>query len=146
MRRAVLTSVATAAIVLLTAGPALAHVCFVADKPEGAGSAGSATFIIDVDASDGSLLGETFIPDPGLQLNPDSERLVGGYLTATVIVNIWEKEDFPEGEPLLTITGTADLLFQNTVGGHAHFAGPGPSGCDEVGLDSLVACFEEALS
>ena len=144
MRRVALTSVATVALVLLMAGPALAHICFVADKPQGAGSAGSATLIVDL-ATDGTELGFAFIPDPGLKFNPNSERPAGGFVTATVTVNIWEAEDFPEGEPLLTITRTEDLLFQNTVGGHAHFAGPGASGCDDVGMDSLEACFVEAL-
>ena len=67
------------------------------------------------------------------------------FVTATVIVNIWEAEDLPEGDALLTISRTEDLLFQNTVGGHAHFVGPGASGCDDVGMESLGACFEEAL-
>ncbi len=144
MRRAVLTSAATVALVLLTAGPALAHVCFVADKPEGAGSAGSATLIVDV-ATDGSELGFAFIPDPGLRFNPKNERVVGGFVTATVILSVWNPADFPAGDPLVTVTRTEDLIFQNTVGGHAHFAGAGASGCDDVGVDSLEACFVEAL-
>ena len=144
MRKAALTSAATIALVLLLAGPALAHVCFVADKPEGAGSAGIATLNVDV-ATDGSELAFEFVPGPGLKVNPQSERPVGGFVTATVNLSVWEAADFPDGDPLVSISRTEDLLFQNTVGGHAHFAGPGDSGCDGVGLDSLEACFVEAL-
>jgi hypothetical protein len=144
MRKAAYTSVAAIALVLMTAGPALAHICFVADKPDGAGSAGSATLTVDV-ATDGTELSFTFVPGPDLQGNPHSERLLGAFVTAAVTVNIWEAEEFPDGEPLLTLSRTEDLLFQNTVGGHAHFAGPGASGCDDVGMESLGACFEEAL-
>jgi len=144
MRRTVLTSVATVGLVLLMAGPALAHVCFVADKPEGKGSAGTATLVLDV-AIDGTELDSVFIPGPDLKFNPNSERVVGGFLTATVTVNLWDPADFPGGDPLVTITRTEDLFFQNTVGGHAHFAGPGASGCDGVGMESLEACLVDAL-
>lgn len=144
MRRTVLTSVATVGLVLLMAGPALAHVCFVADKPEGKGSAGTATLVVDV-AIDGAELDFAFIPGPDLKFNPNSERVVGGFVTTTATVNVWDPADFPGGDPLVTFTRTEDLLFQNTVGGHAHFAGPGASGCDDVGMESLEACLVEAL-
>jgi hypothetical protein len=40
-----------------------------------------------------------------------------------------------------TELGTWDLLFQNTVGGCAHAAGPdGANECDGVGMDDLLAC------
>lgn len=135
---------ATVGLILLMAGPALAHVCFVADKPEGKGSAGTVSLLVDV-AMDGTELAFAFVPDAGLKYNPNSERVVGGFVTATVTVNVWDSADFPGGDPLVTITRTEDLLFQNTVGGHAHFAGPGGSGCDDVGMDSLEACLVEAL-
>ena len=40
-----------------------------------------------------------------------------------------------------TDIGTWDILFQNTVGGQAHAAGPnGADECDGVGMDDLLAC------
>lgn len=144
MRRGALTFVGSIALVLVMAGPALAHVCFVADKPEGTGSAGTATLEVDI-ATDGTELAIAFIPGPDLKFNPKSGRVVGGFVTTTVNLRIWDEKDFPEGTPILEVSRTEDLLFQNTVGGHAHFAGPGPSGCDGVGVDSLEGCLVEAL-
>jgi hypothetical protein len=53
---------ATVGFVLLMAAPALAHVCFVAEKPEGKGSAGTATLVLDV-AEDGTELDVAFPGD-----------------------------------------------------------------------------------
>ena len=135
MGRTLFVSVVAAALVVLMAGSALAHVCFVPGKPAGAGSAGTATLIVDVDVVLMTEV-ETFIPGPNL-FNPKNGRVKGGFVTTDVIVNVFEDGVFQE-----TITDTQDLFFQNTVGGQAHFAGPGDSGCDGVGIDSLEVCFE----
>ena len=134
MRRSLFVSVVTTALVVLMAGPALAHVCFVAEKPAGAGSAGTGTLIVNVDVVTGAE-DVTFIPGADLKMNPKNGRVIGGFVTTTVVLNL-----FAAGTPIGTVTLVQDLLFQNTVGGHAHFAGPGGSGCDGVGIDSLEEC------
>lgn len=140
MRRALLTFALTVVLLVIMGAPALAHVCFVADKPEGAGSAGTATLLVEIDVVTGDEVVD-FIPGPDLKINPKSGRIIGGYVTTTVILTL-----VAEGEPIgPPIVATADLLSQNTVGGHAHFAGPSDSGCDGVGMESLEACFLEAL-
>jgi uncharacterized cupredoxin-like copper-binding protein len=119
MRRKFLALVAVAALALSTAGQAAAFHCFVVKKPIGAGSAAALTF----DVSQG---GE---PDFGsLPFNPNSGRVVGAWVTLRIVDGTQE-------------IGTFDLLFQNTVGGQAHAAGPaGASECDGVGMDDLLAC------
>lgn len=63
----------------------------------------------------------------------------------TFTVNVW-LDNIGEGAPIMVIGPmTADVLVQNTVGGGAHFAGPGDSGCDGVGMDSLESCLMEAF-
>lgn len=116
-RLAVLTLVTT--LSLVAAGPAAAFHCFVVKKPVGAGSAGALTF----DVTSG---GE---PDFGsLPFNPNSGRVTGGFVTIHLVAGT-------------TDIGTWDILFQNTVGGQAHAAGPnGADECDGVGMDDLLAC------
>lgn len=135
-------SVVAAALVVLMAGPALAHVCFNAAKPDGAGSAGTADIIVDISIVDGEELGFEFIPGPDLKLNPKNGRVIGGFVTTTVTVKIWDPAEYPAGVPEVTLVDiiTKDLFFQNTVGGQAHFSGPGADGCDGVGIDSLEVC------
>jgi hypothetical protein len=106
-------------LALSTAGQAAAFHCFVVKKPVGAGSAATLTF----DVLSG---GE---PDFGsLPFNPNSGRVVGGFVSLRLVAGTTE-------------LGTWDILFQNTVGGQAHAAGPdGADECDGVGIDDLLAC------
>ena len=119
MRHRFIALLAVMALALSVAGPAAAFHCFVVKKPAGAGSAAAVTF----DVTSG---GE---PDfSSLPFNPNSGRVQGGFVTLRIVAGSTE-------------LGTWDLLFQNTVGGKAHAAGPaGASECDGVGLDDLLAC------
>jgi hypothetical protein len=119
MRHRFVALLAVVALALLAAGPAAAFHCFVVKKPIGAGSASAITF----DVTSG---GE---PDfSSLPFNPNSGRVQGGFVTLRIVAGPIE-------------LGTWDLLFQNTVGGKAHAAGPaGASECDGVGMDDLLAC------
>jgi hypothetical protein len=117
LKIAALAAVATLAMAFV--GPASAFHCFVVKKPIGSGSAGALTF--DVTTEDE--------PDfDSFPFNPNSERVIGGFITLRIVAGPVE-------------IGTWDLLFQNTVGGKAHAAGPGgASECDGVGMDDLLAC------
>jgi uncharacterized cupredoxin-like copper-binding protein len=119
MRRRLIAVFAVAVLALSTAGQAAAFHCFVVKKPVGAGSAATLTF----DVLSG---GE---PDFGsLPFNPNSGRVVGGFVSLRLVAGTTE-------------LGTWDILFQNTVGGQAHAAGPdGADECDGVGIDDLLAC------
>jgi hypothetical protein len=119
MRRRLFALSVVTALALAVAGPASAFHCFVVKKPVGAGSASVLTF----DVTSG---GE---PDfASLPVNPNSGRVIGGFITLRVVAGPDE-------------IGTWDLLFQNTVGGKAHAAGPdGANECDGVGMDDLLAC------
>jgi hypothetical protein len=119
MRRRLIALFAVAALALSTAGQAAAFHCFVVEKPVGAGSAATLTF----DVLSG---GE---PDFGsVPVNPNSDRVVGGFVSLRLVAGTTE-------------LGTWDILFQNTVGGQAHAAGPdGANECDGVGMDDLLAC------
>jgi uncharacterized cupredoxin-like copper-binding protein len=119
MRRKFLALLFVAALSLVVAGQAAAFHCFVVKKPIGAGSAATLTF----DVTSG---GE---PDFGsLPFNPNSGRVVGGFVSLHLVAG---PEDL----------GTWDILFQHTVGGQAHAAGPdGANECDGVGMDDLLAC------
>jgi hypothetical protein len=119
MRLRVIALLAVTALALAAAGPAAAFHCFVVKKPVGAGSAATLTF----DVTSG---GE---PDfASLPFNPNSGRVVGGFISLRLVAGTTE-------------LGTWDLLFQNTVGGNAHAAGPdGANECDGVGMDDLLAC------
>jgi hypothetical protein len=119
MRRRLIALFAVAALALSTAGQAAAFHCFVVKKPVGAGSAATLTF----DVLSG---GE---PDFGsVPVNPNSDRVVGGFVSLRLVAGTTE-------------LGTWDILFQNTVGGQAHAAGPdGANECDGVGMDDLLAC------
>jgi hypothetical protein len=119
MRRRLLALTLVAALALIVAGQAAAFHCFVVKKPIGAGSAATLTFDV---ASGGE-------PDFGsLPFNPNSGRVSGGFISLQLFAGAAE-------------IGTWDILFQNTVGGQAHAAGPaGASECDGVGMDDLFAC------
>jgi hypothetical protein len=119
MRLRVIAVAAIAVLALVVAGPAAAFHCFVVKKPIGSGSAAALTF----DVTSG---GE---PDfESLPFNPNSGRVQGGFITLRIVAGATE-------------IGTWDLLFQNTVGGKAHAAGPaGADECDGVGMDDLLAC------
>jgi hypothetical protein len=119
MRRRLLALLAATVLGLALAGQASAFHCFVANKPIGAGSAAELTF----DVSTG---GE---PDfDSLPFNPNSGRVVGAWVTLHIVDGTTE-------------IGSWDILFQNTVGGQAHAAGPdGANECDGVGMDDLLAC------
>jgi hypothetical protein len=121
MRRRFIALLAVAALALSTAGQAAAFHCFVAKKPIGAGSAATINFDVVTDP-DGEPDFDT------LPFNPFSDRVVGAWVTLHITAG---------GEEV----GTWDLLFQNTVGGKAHAAGPnGADECDGVGMDDLLAC------
>jgi hypothetical protein len=119
MRLKLLVVSGVAVLSLAVVGQASAFHCFVVKKPIGAGSAASLTF----DVTSG---GE---PDFGsLPFNPNSGRVQGGFITLRLVAGPVE-------------IGTWDILFQNTVGGQAHAAGPdGANECDGVGMDDLLAC------
>lgn len=119
MRLRVIALLAVTTLALAATGPAAAFHCFVVKKPVGAGSAATLTF----DLTSG---GE---PDFGsLPFNPNSGRVEGGFISLRLVAGTTE-------------LGTWDLLFQNTVGGSAHAAGPdGANECDGVGMDDLLAC------
>ena len=119
MRRKLLALTIVGALSLVVAGQAAAFHCFVVKKPIGAGSAATLTF----DVTSG---GE---PDFGsLPFNPNSGRVKGGFVSLHLVAGPAD-------------LGTWDILFQNTVGGQAHAAGPdGANECDGVGMDDLLAC------
>ena len=125
MRRTLFVAVATMVFVGLMAGTALAHVCFINDKPQGAGSAGEASIVLHIAVDEfGNEVGfEEEEPDlSGLNINEKSGRLIGGFATLTFTVNVW-LDNIGEGEPVMVVGPmTADVLVQNTVGGGAHFA------------------------
>lgn len=119
MRLKLFAVAAVAVLSLAIVGQASAFHCFVVKKPIGSGSAAALTF--DVTSSDE--------PDFGsLPFNPNSGRVQGGFITLRIVAGAVE-------------IGTWDILFQNTVGGQAHAAGPdGANECDGVGMDDLLAC------
>ena len=119
MRLKIAALAAVGALAMAFAAPAGAFHCFVVKKPIGSGSAGAVTF--DVLTEDE--------PDFGsLPFNPNSGRVTGGFITLRIVAGPVE-------------IGTWDILFQNTVGGKAHAAGPnGANECDGVGMDDLLAC------
>jgi hypothetical protein len=100
----------------LTASQAFGFHCFVAKKPSGAGSAGSATIEVTT---------ETFTPGADLRVN-NAGRLQGGFITLTATVN---------GEPI----GTFDVFTRDLPEG-AHNSGPGDNECDGIGVDDAIAC------
>ncbi len=109
---------AAAAVTLLIWPPAaLAHVCFVAKKPAGAGSAGTAT----LDVTNGELT-----PGADLRVNP-AGNLQGGFITITAVAGG-------------TTLGTADTFSHTTLPDSARNAGPGDDMCDGVGIDDAEAC------
>jgi hypothetical protein len=121
MRRKFIALLAVVVLALGTAGQAAAFHCFVVKKPSGAGSAATINFDVVTDP-DGEPDFDT------IPFNPNSGRVNGGFVTLSITA---------AGVPI----GTWDLLFQNTVGGKAHAAGPaGASECDGVGMDDLLAC------
>ena len=103
--------------------PALAHVCFNPNKPDGAGSAGSATLLIDPATGE-----ETFIPGSDLQMNEHSGRVQGGFVTLTAVI---------EGVGPIA---TADVFAQTTLPEQARNAGPGDNLCDGKGVDDAAVC------
>ena len=116
MRRVLAMLVASAAVMGLTASQAFGFHCFVAKKPAGAGSAGSATIEVTT---------ETFTPGEDLRVNP-SGHLQGGFITLTATL---------EGEPI----GTFDVFTRDLPEG-AHNSGPGDNECDGIGVDDAIAC------
>ncbi len=106
-----------------TLTPVLAHVCLNADKPDGAGSAGSATLLIDPVTGE-----ETFIPGADLQINPHSGRLQGGFFEITVeVIGVG-------------VVAVEDVFAQVTLPAGAHNSGPGDNACDGKGVDNAEAC------
>jgi hypothetical protein len=116
MRRIAAVSVVALVAVGLTASQAFAFHCFVAKKPSGSGSAGSATIEVTT---------ETFTPGPDLSVNK-AGHLQGGFITLTATVN---------GEPI----GTFDVFTRDLPEG-AHNSGPGDNECDGIGVDDAIAC------
>lgn len=116
-RRLAVVGAVTAALAMGPAGAAFAHTCFIASKPAGAGSAGTAT--IDV-------VSGTFMPDD-LDTNPQG-RLRGGFITLTPTVS---------GTP---IAGPIDTFTHTTLPDGARNSGPGDDMCDGIGIDDAEAC------
>jgi|SRR5918996_5980234 hypothetical protein len=120
MRLKVFALAGVTALALTVVSPAAAFHCFVVKKPIGAGSAATLTFDVVTDPD-----GE---PDFDTLPFKENGRIQGGFITLRITAAGVE-------------IGTWDLLFQNTVGGRAHAAGPaGSSECDGVGMDDLLAC------
>jgi hypothetical protein len=119
MRRRVLALAIVTVLALAVVGQASAFHCFVVKKPIGSGSAATLTFDVLTQSE----------PDfASVPVNLNSGRVDGGFITLRIVAGPVE-------------IGTWDILFQNTVGGQAHAAGPdGSNECDGVGMDDLLAC------
>jgi hypothetical protein len=117
MRRFVAVAVASTAITGLTASQAFGFHCFVAKKPAGAGSAGSATIEVTT---------ETFTPGDDLRVNP-AGKTQGAFITLTATF---------QGEPI----GTFDVFAHGDLPEGAHNSGPGDNECDGIGVDDAIAC------
>lgn len=103
-------------LALLSSTFALAHQCFVANKPDGAGSAGHAT--LDV------ITGE--FDDSGVNYN-EAGKPTGGFVTL-------------EAQVRGTTVAEEDVFIHNTLPEPARNAGPGDDACDGVGIDDAEAC------
>lgn len=125
MRRFLIVVAGVAGIVVMTASQALAHDCFVANKPVGAGS------VVTVNVDTGTVTPNK--PNPGTQSQPH-----GGFITLTGTVN--------------GVTVTGDTFAHAPANAQAPFAEPGVNpgalkqtqmgkGCDGKGLDTFGACF-----
>ena len=115
MRRGALLALASAGMLAIGVGEAFATSCDVVKKPDGAGSAGTATVNV--------VTGEfTF----NLNENP-AGRPRGGFISVTAVL--------PDG----TVVGGGDVFRKDLPDG-AHNSGPGDSECDGVGIDDLAEC------
>lgn len=103
-------------VALLSSSMAIAHICTVAKKPVGAGSAGVATIDVATGEADFS----------GVKMNANG-RPVGGFITIEVSAG---------GQPI----GTVDTFGQVTLPEGAMNSGPGETQCDGVGIDNAEAC------
>ena len=102
-------------VALLSGSIALAHSCFVVNKPVGAGSAGTATLNLDTFEFD----------DSGVNYNP-AGRAKGGFTTLEVSAG---------GVPIATLD-----TFNKDMPEGAHNSGPGEGACDGVGIDDAQDC------
>lgn len=118
--KARIAGAAAAAALLIWPSAALAHVCFVAKKPAGAGSAGTATL---------DVISGTITPGEDLRVNP-AGKLQGGFLTITAVA----------GD---TVLGTEDVFSHETLPESARNSGPGDDLCDGIGVDDAEACSQE---
>jgi len=116
MKRLLLLSLLTVALLGLLASPAMAFSCGVVNKPDGAGSAGTAT--VDVATGDFTITSQ--------ELNP-AGKLKGNFLTVTAVA----------GSQVLS---TDDIFIKKDLPAGAHNAGPGDSECDGIGIDDFASC------
>lgn len=116
-RTRLLLAVAVILGALLTAAPALAVVCGVPNKPQGAGATVDAT-------------GEEPTPNAGGQLK-------GGFVTFEEGGQLFDVF-------LLPVTPALEAPFEEVPVGElpdgAHNAGPGDDLCDGIGIDDFEAC------
>lgn len=106
---------------MLAAGPAWAHICTNAVKPDGAGSAG----VVAIEITTGEFIGGE------VDVNPQGYPQ-GGFITLQLLVNGQELAQF-------------DTYTHLTLPEMARNAGPGDDMCDGVGVDDIEACVIEML-
>jgi hypothetical protein len=115
------TVLAFSGLLMLIAGPALAHICTNANKVEGAGSGAIAT--VELTTFEFTLVEGN--------INPQG-RIQGGFVT---LVFLWEGQEL----------ATFDTYTHLTLPEMAQNAGPGDSECDGVGVDDIGACLNQIL-
>lgn len=104
-------------VALLSSSFALAHQCFVASKPVGAGSAGDSTLELTTGEYDAS----------GVNFN-EAGKPTGGFESIDATIN---------GDTV----AEADVFTHKTLPEGARNSGPGDDACDGVGIDDAEACF-----
>lgn len=103
-------------LALLSSTFALAHQCFVAKKPAGAGSAGDATLELTTGDFD----------DSGVNYN-EAGKPTGGFVSVDAQVGG-------------TTIAEEDVFIHKTLPEPARNAGPGDDACDGIGIDDAEAC------
>jgi hypothetical protein len=115
------TVLAFSGLLMLIAGPALAHICTNANKTDGAGS--GAVVEIELTTFEFTLVEGSF--------NPQG-RIQGGFITLVFLY---------EGHEIASF----DTYTHLTLPEMAQNAGPGDSGCDGAGVDDIEACLAQIL-
>lgn len=115
------TVFAFSGLLMLIAGPALAHICTNANKTDGAGSGA----VVEIDLLTGSF---EFVEG---EINPQG-RVQGGFITLVFMF---------DGQTIASF----DTYTHLTLPEMAQNAGSGDSGCDGVGVDDIEACLTQIL-